>query len=154
MIVILLITNILLILFFVVLDKPAARSGRGRNPNGLATMLKNDVHFSPNQLGEYYDLRRRQLDSIHRMFDGLRASRMEFYDHLFTGHLSDSALEAQAGDLAQKQKTLDLYMFHHFMMLRDICTPEQLPLFDTTLRKVLVRMTGRIGHGPHNPNRR
>lgn len=153
-IVFLLVTNIALIWFFVVWNKTPSRITRVRNPGGLAGMLKNDVHFSENQMNEYFDLRKSQLDSIHRMFEDIRSSRMEFFDHLFNDHLSDSSLEQMAGAVALKQKALDVYMFHHFMMMRDICTPDQLPQFDTTLRRVLVRMTGRLGHGPHNANKR
>lgn len=153
-IVFLLITNIILIVFFLVLDRPGPRNQRGRNQNGLATMLQRDVHFSPGQINEYLDLRKQQLDSIHGFFDDLRKSKMEFYNQLYATRTSDSAIEQMAGVIAQRQKNLDLYMFHHFKMLRDICTPDQLPLFDSTLGRVIVRMTGRAGRGPRGPGRK
>jgi hypothetical protein len=148
-IIFLLAANIFLVLFFVVFNKHTQRNVRFREQNGMAGMLQKDVHFSQDQLNKYLTLRKEQLDSVHHLFDDLREAKMNFYYLIYSPKVSDSTLQLAADLIAQKQITLDLYMFHHFRMVRDICTPDQLGTFDSTIKKVLVRMTGKPGRQSH-----
>jgi periplasmic protein CpxP/Spy len=52
---------------------------------------------------------------------------------------------ADADSIAQKQKTLDMQMFSYFKNIRNICTPDQVQNFDSTLKKEVTRMVGRPG---------
>ena len=92
------------------------------------------------------------MDTVHALFDDLRKSKMDFYNLIYSSQVSDSSVNKAADIIAGKQKTLDLHMFNHFKMVRNICTPDQLQKFDSTIKKVIIRMTGRPGkedHGPH-----
>jgi protein CpxP len=145
-IVFLLITNIAMVIFFLVLNKPAQRNSRGKDQNGMSGMLQKEVGFSNDQLNTYQSLRKAQLDSVHILFDEVRKAKIDFYNLLYTSNVPDSTLGMAADQIAVKQKTLDLHMFNHFKMVRSICTQDQLQKFDTTIKRVIVRMTGKPGH--------
>lgn len=145
-IVFLLISNIVMVIFFLVLNKPDQKNLRGKDQNGMSGMLQKEVGFSNDQVNTYQTLRKAELDSVHRLFDEVRKARIDFYSLLYTSNVQDSTLKVAADEIAAKQKTLDLHMFNHFKMIRSICTPDQLQKFDTTIKKVIVRMTGKPGH--------
>lgn len=149
-IVFLLITNVAMLFFFIVLNKPAQKTSHEKAPIGMSNLLQKDVGFSKGQLDNYLSLRKQQLDKVHPLFDDLRKAKMDFYTLIYTPQISDSAITNAAEAIAQKQKTLDLQMFNHFKTVRAICTPDQLQKFDTTIKKVLIRMTGRTGKDRHN----
>jgi periplasmic protein CpxP/Spy len=143
-IIFLLITNVAMLVFFLVLNNPAQKS-RGRDQNGMAGMLQKEVGFSQTQLDTYQSLRKEQLDSIHMLFDGLKKSRMDFYSMIYSSGVGDSTLNKSADLIAEKQKILDLKMFNHFKQVRNICTPDQLQKFDSSIKKIFFRMAGRTG---------
>ncbi len=152
-IVFLLITNIVMLIFFLVLNKPVQRNQHGRDQNGMSEILQREVGFTKDQLNNYQSLRKEQLDSVHILFDELRKSKMDFYNLLYASQAPDSIINNRANAIAEKQKALDMHMFNHFKMVRNICTPDQLQKFDTTIKKVLIRMTGRPGHDHDQKNK-
>lgn len=144
-IIFLLVTNIIMLIFFLVLNKPMQKNARGKEQSGMSVMLQKEVGFSQNQLDTYANLRKEQLDSMHILFDQVRKAKIDFYNLLFAPQVSDSALNNAANEIAEKQKNLDLHMYNHFKVVRNICTPDQLQKFDSSILKVINRMTGRQG---------
>ncbi|MEO8860835.1 MAG: hypothetical protein ABI358_05395 [Ginsengibacter sp.] len=149
-IIFLLITNIAMLIFFLALNNPAQKNLSTRDQNGMSGMLQKEVGFSKDQLDKYQSLRKEDLDSIHSLFDGLRKTKMSFYSLIYSSNVSDSSVKNAANLAAEKQKSLDLKMFTHFKMVRNICTPEQLEKFDSTIKKVFIRMTSRSGKDGHD----
>ena len=147
-IIFLLITNIAMLIFFVVQTKPVERRQRNHESNGMYNSLQNDVGFSKEQLGQYQALREKQMKNVHPMFDEVRQAKKDFYALISSAQLSDSLVNADADSIAQKQKQLDLQMFGYFKNVRAICTQAQQPKFDSLMKKVVVRMIGRPGQ-PH-----
>jgi Spy/CpxP family protein refolding chaperone len=147
-IIFLLITNIAMLIFFVVQSKPAEKRQRNHESNGLYNSLQSDVGFSKQQLDQYEALRGVQMKKVHPMFDEVREARKNFYDLINSTQVSDSLLNADADSIAQKQKHLDLQMFGYFKNVRAICTELQKPRFDSLMKKVEMRMIGRPGQ-PH-----
>jgi periplasmic protein CpxP/Spy len=152
-IIFLLITNIAMLVFFLVLNKPPQKAVRPRDQNGMSGMLQKEVGFSKDQVDTYLSLRKSQMDTIHVLFDELRKSKMDFYDLIYSSQVSDSSLNKAADIIAERQKALDLYMFDHFKRVRNICTPDQLQKFDSTIKKVLIRMTSKNGKDDHNQHK-
>ena len=151
-IIFLLITNIAMLVFFLALNKPTQKDAHGRDQNGMSGALQKEVGFSKSQLDTYQSLRKNQMDTVHALFEDLRKSKMDFYNLIYSSQVPDSSLYKAAEVIAERQKTLDLHMFNHFKMVRNICTPDQLQKFDSSIQKVFIRMTGRPGkedHGPH-----
>ncbi|HVZ95548.1 MAG TPA: periplasmic heavy metal sensor [Chitinophagaceae bacterium] len=149
-IIFLLITNVAMLVFFLVLNNHSPKPPR--NHDGLSGMLQKDVGFSKQQLDAYESLRKGQLDSVHALFDELKKEKIDFYNMIYASSMDDSTLEAAAENIAAKQKELEIKMFYHFKTVRAICTPDQLPKFDSTLKKVVVRMISRAGKDAHNAN--
>ncbi len=148
-IIFLLITNIAMLIFFLALNNPAQKNVHIRDQNGMSGMLQKEVGFSNDQLNKYQSLRKEQMDSIHSLFDGLRKSKLNFYSLIYSSNVADSSVKNAADLISKNQKILDLKMFNHFKMVRNICTPDQLEKFDSTIKKVFIRMTGRSGKDGH-----
>jgi len=144
-IIFLLITNIAMLIFFVVLSKPAERRQRNHEPNGMYNSLQNEIGFSKDQLNQYKALREEQMKKVHPLFNEVRNAKKDFYGLINSGKVSDSLLNADADSIAQKQKSLDLQMFRYFKNIRTICTDSQTQKFDSLMKQVVVRMIGRPG---------
>jgi Spy/CpxP family protein refolding chaperone len=144
-IVFLLITNIAMLVFFVVLSKPAERRQRNHESNGMYKSLQNEVGFSEKQLKQYQALKDQQMKTVRPKFNEVRQSKKDFYELISSAQVSDSALNADADSIAQKQKNLDMQMFQYFKNVRKICTDEQTEKFDSLMKKVIGRMVGRPG---------
>jgi Spy/CpxP family protein refolding chaperone len=144
-IIFLLITNIAMLVFFVVLSKPAERRQRGHESNGMYKSLQNEVGFSQDQLKQYQALREEQMKNVRPRFNEVRESKKAFYGLISSDQVSDSLLNADADSIAEKQKSLDMQMFLYFKNIRKICTPDQIGKYDTLMKKVIGRMVGRPG---------
>ena len=149
-IIFLLVTNIAMLIFFMILSKPAERKPRNHELNGLYKSLQNEVGFSKNQLDQYQVLREDQMKKAHPMFSELRDAKKNFYELIYASQASDSLLNADADSIAQKQKNLDLQMLHYFENIKNICSPGQKQKFDSVINKVVVRMVGRNGRDNRN----
>jgi len=139
-----------MLFFFLVLNNQGPRDMHQRDQNGISGLLQKEVGFTKEQLDRYQELRKNRSDKVHLLFEDLRKAKTDFYNLMSTAKVSDSSVVKAAELIAEKQKTLDLQMFNHFQMVRNICTPDQLQKFDTTIKKVIIRMTARPGKDAHN----
>jgi protein CpxP len=144
-IIFLLVMNLAMLVFFLVLNNQSQRNSHVHDQNGISGVLQKDVGFTKEQLVIYQSLRKEQIDKIHTLFDELRKAKTDFYNLIYISQVSDSSVNRAADIIAEKQKTLDLQMLNHFERVRNICTPDQLQKFDTTIKKVIMRMTSRPG---------
>jgi hypothetical protein len=77
------------------------------------------------------------------MYDDMRTAKDSLFRLLSYPATSDSVLDSMAEAIAQKQKTLDLLTFKYFKSLRTLCTPEQLPKYDSMILP-LLRKIGKL----------
>jgi len=150
-IIFLLITNIAMLIFFLVLAKPADKRPRNHDMNGMYKSLQNEVGFSEEQLNQYKLLREHQMENVRPLFNQVRESKKAFYNLITSNEVPDSVVAADADSIAQKQKNLDTQMFLYFKNVRKICTPEQTAKFDSVMQKVIGRMVGRPGESRKKP---
>jgi Spy/CpxP family protein refolding chaperone len=139
-IIFLLITNIAMLVFFILLSKPVDKRQRNRETNGMYTSLQNEVGFSKDQLDKYQLLRKEQIGKVRPLFNEVRNAKKDFYGLIYSENIPDSLINADADSIAQKQKSLDMQMFGYFQNIRNICKPDQIQKFDSTLKKEVVRM--------------
>ncbi|HEU5366544.1 MAG TPA: hypothetical protein VFU62_13485 [Hanamia sp.] len=144
-IIFLLITNIAMLVFFILLSKPVDKRQRNRETNGMYTSLQNEVGFSKDQLDKYQLLRKEQMEKVKPLFNEVRNAKKDFYGLVYSSNVPDSLIKTDADSIAQKQKTLDMQMFTYFKNIRNLCTPEQTEKFDSVIKKVVVRMVSRPG---------
>ena len=143
-IVFLLVSNIAMLIFFIVLSNPN-KSGHGRKEM-ISTFLKNDIGFSKDQLDQYEKIHKIHWDNFKPYIDSVRNAKDSFYKLLYTSP-ADSEIMDAASKIGPKQVALDVNMFHHLQDVRSLCTPEQRPKFDSTFNTVISRMTGRARKG-------
>ncbi len=141
----LLIIDVVILFFFVSKNKPENNRQYDRKEGGLYSMLKNETNFSPEQLAQYQVLREEQFKQVKPLFGEIRKSKENFYSLLYLDNIPDSILNALSDSIAYDQKVLDLQMLSYFRKIRSLNNIEQLPKFDSTIKKVLMRMAGRQG---------
>ena len=146
-IIFLLISNFIMLFLFMAKSNPSAKNDTTHDQKGLYNMLQKEVGFSNAQLDQYQDLRTQQRKTIKPLFNQIRSSKENFYELLYQKNLSDSNLYKDADSIAATQKQLDLQMFDHFKKIRNICQPDQLQKFDSSIKKVIVKMISRPGKG-------
>jgi Spy/CpxP family protein refolding chaperone len=140
-----------MLIFFLVLAKPADKRFRNHDMNGMYKSLQNEVGFSQEQLNQYKLLREEQMKNVRPLFNQVRESKRTFYALITSGQVPDSVVAADADSIAQKQKNLDTQMFLYFKNVRKICTPDQTAKFDSVMQKVIGRMVGRPGESRKKP---
>ena len=142
-IVFLLLTNIAMLIFFLFLGN-TTRGGHGNgDDNSLSNILQKEVGFNDNQISAFKKLKEAQLHKMRPLFEDVRSAKDSFYRLLYINPLPDSLFESKAASIGQKQSTLDMQMFRNLKSVRNLCTPEQLPKFDSSIKTVVERMTGR-----------
>lgn len=136
---ILLITNIVMLVLFLRM-KPYAEPPKRL---GFTEKLKNQVGFSAQQMAVFEPKKKIFWSRVRQRFDEIKKTKEEFYKYMYDPTIPDSVLDAKADIIGKQQRDLDLYVVRHFKDIRTLCTPEQLPKFDSILPPLIERMTAR-----------
>jgi hypothetical protein len=110
---------------------------------GFTEKLKNEVGFSPQQMAIYEPKRDKFWAAVRRQFDTIKNTKIDFYHFMYDPSIPDSTLQAKADEIGRQQTNLDLFVVRHFKDIRMLCTPQQLPKFDSLLPPLIERMTAR-----------
>ncbi len=133
---ILLIANIALVSFYV-LNRPAAKKMvRSDRTAAVSTFLQHEVGFNQQQLTQYDSLSRQHRALIKPLFNKVRMEKENEFKQLTSDNFSDSSIENTAVLFSTKQKEIEIAMFKYFKNIRNICTPQQQPKFDSLFYKV------------------
>lgn len=150
---VLLIANIAMIIFFFSMRPPGRLEDRRFSPGeAMATFLKEEVKFSPEQLVQFDSLRKEHRKGIKPLFKNMNAVKDNFYRHINDASFPDSLLNKELDSIAVIQKQLDRAMFYHFRRVRTLCMPEQLPLYDSAVQQLIKRMTNPFRKKDKTPN--
>ncbi|MBK8494223.1 MAG: hypothetical protein IPL50_03755 [Chitinophagaceae bacterium] len=139
---ILLVANIALVSFFLLKKDGRKPEKRPDRKTMIANFLKAEIGFSTMQLQQYDSLSTGHSEKIKNMFDSLRSNKDKQFKLLAMANFSDSAMNHIAEQSGETQKMMELKMFNHLKKIRLLCTPEQLPKFDSLFVKVLNRRNG------------
>ena len=138
-IVVLLLTNLILITFLVI-NKPFSKKGmRGDRSTMIAAFLQNEIRFNQRQLKQYDSLNVPNRIKVKALFDTLKNDKENHFKLLALDNFSDTAIFKTANTIATKQKEIDIVLYKHYKEIRNICSPEQLPKFDSLFYKILNR---------------
>lgn len=138
-IIFLLLTNIAVLGYFLwykQTDKPPERDKR----NGIAADLQKEVGFNDQQIAQYKQLKDEQWKKFKPMLEDIRKAKDSLYRLLSNESVNDSVINMTAELIGQKQKAIDLQAFTHFKQIRALCTPEQLPKYDTLIQRMMRKM--------------
>lgn len=146
---ILLLTNIVLLVFFVGKspEKRGPRSGGDRS-SAVREFLKDSIGFNEQQLAQYDQLRQHNRDNMRPLFEDLGNAKMAYYKFINQA-AADSAGQAAAALIGEKQKALDMAFFNHFRQVRELCTPEQQSKYDSMVQQVIRKMVAPPRRGDH-----
>jgi len=140
LIALLLISNLALVGFFV-LNKPEKKPDIHRGPSSfMRESLKKDVGFNDQQMAAFDSAIQMHRAQMRPIFEDLTKTKENYYQLLSQANTPDSALNTAASAIGEKQKLIDMKIFSHFRNLRELCTPEQRPAFDSLVQKVVHRM--------------
>ncbi len=144
-IVVLLLANIAMVFMFVL---PSGKRGyRGDSrlgvDSGMSATLREKVGFTQKQISDYLELRSKKRPALKDQFAKLRTTKEQFYFTMYEGN--DSSAAKYGDSLAMRQKSVDSTMRMYFIDIRKLCTPEQLPQFDTVMKKMVWKMIGKPG---------
>ncbi len=140
---ILLVANIAMVSFFL-LKKDGNRREKQRpdRKTMIANFLKTEIGFDTLQLQQYDTLSVRHKERAIKMFDSAGSSKDKQFKELAAANFSDSAMRSIAERSAATQRIMELNMFAHLKNVRLLCTPGQLPKFDSLFVKMLNRKNG------------
>lgn len=153
LVVFLLLTNIAMLLYFTMYNRPAGKPGarnEKRGP-GITSFLQNDLGFSKQQMELLDSLKKQHRSSIKPLFDELGKSKDNFYQLIGKPGVTDSVLQSAASEIGRRQAALDLQFFQNFISLRTLCTGQQLTKFDSVMPVLASRMMQpwQKNNGPH-----
>jgi len=136
---VLLVSNVAMLVLFFRMNPAATETKRP----GFSERLKKEVGFSEQQMSVYEPRRDAFWNSLGQRYALIKTTKEEFYSHMYHPDVPDSVLESKAEVIGKQQKDLDLYVIRHFKEVRKLCTPEQLPKYDSLLPYIIERMTAR-----------
>lgn len=137
-----LVSNIALVSFFLLKKDDSRHEKRPDKKAMISAFLKSEIGFDTVQLLQYDTLSNRHKENMKKMIDSLRTPKDQQFKELAAANFSDSAMNSLAEQSATVQKTMELRMFNHLRKIRLLCTPEQLPKFDSLFGKVFSRKGG------------
>ncbi len=146
---VLLITNIVMLSFFLLSKQSRGHKNRMDRETMMVIFLKNKIEFTEEQLQQYKVISNLHRGNIKKMFDSLHNSKDKQFKELAATIFNDSVMNTIAGNSSASQKVIELQMFNHLKNIRIICTKEQLPIFDS----LFVVILNKIGK-PHNDDER
>jgi protein CpxP len=138
-IMVLLVANVAMLLSFG-MKKPEKQNEHGRGPNVMSSILQEQVGFSNQQMDKLKDLRKQHWDKMHQLFEVMRQAKIGFYQNISKPEISDSTLQTEAAKIGETQQAIDIQTFRNFRELRALCTPEQLPRYDSLIPGVIQNM--------------
>lgn len=138
---VLLLSNIAMLYFFLRSgngEKPKKDSGGGMRAYMIKT-LKDSVGFTDEQIKKYEALSDKQKELMKPLFEEMTREKDSLYKLLLV-QPSDSLVTHYLGMIGEKQKAIDQRIFNHFSALKEICTTEQRPKFDSVMQRVIKGM--------------
>ncbi len=85
------------------------------------------------------------------LFKDIENTKVRFFSLLIDSTSNDSAINAAAQRIADKQKEIELRSFTRFQKLRNLCSPEQQARFDSLYPGVIRNLISFFHKGPKKP---
>ena len=135
----LLLTNIAMLVFFLCCKGPGKRDAHGGKEAMMRFFLQKDIGFTAEQMQQYDTLSKLHQARVRPSFEEMKNNREQEMKELASNGFSDSAISLTATKSSAKQKEMLEKMFQHFRDIRQLCTAEQRPKFDSLFYKVFNR---------------
>lgn len=136
---ILFIANIAMLAFFLQKKEGVNNFNRGDRKAFMVNFLQKELGFNQSQLLQYDTLSNQLHEKMGTLFENIRNNKNEQFKQLVAGNFSDTTINMVAEKSAANQKIMEVQMSNHIKSIRQLCTPEQLPKFDSLFIKVYNR---------------
>jgi periplasmic protein CpxP/Spy len=133
----LLVANIVLV-FMLIKGKGPKDSGRQGKGEPFEMMAK-ELKMTEQQRKDYKSLREEHQKVVKPLFDSLRTAKTAFYDLMKLDTVSDSLVNQYSQQIAVRQIAIDKVTFTHFKKVRTLFNPDQLPQYDSFMKKMMQR---------------
>jgi periplasmic protein CpxP/Spy len=108
--------------------------------------LKKEIGFNDSQAVQFEDLRNKQREQMRQQGDSMRKLRGELYDAYNNGQ-PDSVINRLLAAGSALQMQADRRFFEDLREARKICTPAQLPAFDSIMKNMMLNRGGPYARG-------
>jgi len=153
---VLLLSNIAMLYFYLTKKNCEDNNPKEYKPRGefMVEKLKNEVGFTDSQISQYREIRSKHKDGMKPMFDDIFNAKDSLYKLLGQPQPpSDAVVKHYLEEIGNKQEIIDQKIFNHFLSLKQLCTPDQIPRYDSTIQKVIKGMINpRWGGGGDKKN--
>lgn len=136
---VLLAANLFLVFYLL---KPPVRGGWGGS-DGVSSYLIRELKLDKQQQESFSQMKQNYFAIMRPMWDSIRNAKDSLYRQLGNPAASDSLIASLAQRVADQTKRSEQKQFQHFSELRKLCRPEQQPVFDTLIPKMLTRSGSR-----------
>ncbi len=134
---ILLATNILLIFFL--FKKGGGRKGGQRQ---IAEKIANDIGFDKQQKEKFVVAYENTKAQSKQLMDSIGNIKKEYIEKLML-QPNDSNLHQYTEQIANLILKIDHLNFKNLQASKIICTPSQIPIYDSIVKKIMMRLPGR-----------
>jgi protein CpxP len=136
---ILVIANIAMLTYFLQKKEGNNRYNRGDRKAFMINFLQKEIGFNQAQVLQYDTLSNQLHEKMGTLFENIRNNKNEQFKQLVAGNFSDTTINMVAEKSAANQKIMEVQMSNHIKKIRQLCTTEQLPKFDSLFIKVYNR---------------
>ena len=140
---VLLLSNIAMLYFYLTKKNCEDKPKESNKPRTefLVEKLKNEVGFTDSQIAQYREIRTKHKESMRPLFDDIFYAKDSLYKLLVRSQPpSDSTVNLYLKEIGNRQEVIDQKIFNHFLTLKQLCTPDQVPRYDSTIQKVIKGM--------------
>ena len=142
---VLLISNLALVAFMVFGRKHGGKTPKSRG-EAFSNYFIKELNFSEEQAAKFQEMITGHFEKLKPIMGEVRNAKDSMFSLMRQSAIpADSILEKAAANIAQKQKLQELQNFYHFRQVRELCTEEQKPKFDSLILKMINRS---FGHFP------
>jgi periplasmic protein CpxP/Spy len=139
-IIILLLTNIGVLGYFLWFKKPPQKNDNNRQ-NWMMNALQKDVGFTAEQVAQYKQLNDDHWKRVKPMFEDMRKSKDSLFKLLSDESVNDSVINIKTEAIAQRQKAIDVQAFNNFKRIRALCSTQgQRVKYDSLIQRLMRKM--------------
>lgn len=96
---------------------------------GPKKIIAQRLHFDQQQTAQYEKLVEQHLSAIRNLENNIRDAKNDLYTSLQSG--PDTSKDSLINRIADLQKQVETVHYNHFIQIRHLCKPDQLPLFNS-----------------------
>lgn len=111
-------------------------------PMAKGEWVSKELKLDSLQKKAYLASRDRRDSALVPMQLELRAAKLGLIGLLSQPDVADSTIQASIKGITEKQQSIEREFFDHYTRMRQLLRPDQYPLLDSTLTRMVIRNTG------------